>query len=138
MKYTQPSDDLLLSLPFGAIGGAMCGTVIFSFASLTGNTGDTGSYVGAWDWGVLGLGIMYGGFFGILMGPLGYIIFLRNIGIKKAILPAAIGTIVGGCFGALNHIAAALFYGCLGFFLSLFVLWLSINIKGRLTALKQK
>jgi hypothetical protein len=138
MKLTQPSDDFLKSLPFGAIGGAVCGFVIFSFASLVGHSGTTGSeYVGAWDWGDIGLGIMYGGFFGLLMGPLGYIIFLRQIGLRKAILPATAGTIVGGCLGALNHIAAALFYGCIGFFLSLFALWFISRIKGRLKTIKQ-
>jgi hypothetical protein len=138
MKLSQPSDDFLKSLPFGAIGGAACGIVIFSFASLIGHSGTTGSeYVGAWDWGNIGLGIMYGGFFGLLMGPLGYIIFLRQIELRKAILPAAVGTIVGGCLGALNHIAAALFYGCIGFFLSLFAFWLISRIKGRLKTIKQ-
>jgi len=84
MKLTQPSDDLLKSLPFGAIGGAACGIVIFSFDSLIGHSGTTGSeYVGAWDWGNIGLGIMYGGFFGLLMGPLGYIIFFKTNWIKK-------------------------------------------------------
>lgn len=127
-----------MSLPFGAIGGAVCGSIIFSFASLIGHSGTTGSeYVGAWDWGDIGLGIMYSGFFGILMGPLGYIIFLRNIGLKKAIFPASIGTIFGGGFGAFNHILAALFYGCLGFFLSLFGLWLNMRLKDRLKAIKQ-
>jgi len=138
MKLTQPSDDFLKSLPFGAIGGAACGIAIFSFASLIGHSGSTGSeYIGAWDWGIIGLGIMYGGFFGLLMGPLGYIIFLRQIGLRKAILPAAVGTIVGGCLGALNHIAAALFYGCIGFFLSLFAFWFISRIKSRLKTIKQ-
>ena len=138
MKPTQSSNDFLKSLPFGAIGGAVCGVVIFSFASLIGHSGTTGSqYVGAWNWGAIVLGVMYGGFFGLLMGPLGYIIFFRQIGLNKAIIPAGIGTIVGGCIGALNHIAAALFYGCIGFFLSLFTVWLISRIKGRSTTIEQ-
>lgn len=137
LQYNQPSDDLLLSSPFGAIGGAVCGTVIWSFAALTGNSGDTGAGIGTWDWGVIGLGIMYGGFFGILLGPLGYIIFLRNIGLKKAILPAAMGTIVGGCLGALKHIAAGLIYGCIGFFIALVVLRAIYYFKDRTAASSQ-
>jgi hypothetical protein len=130
LKLSRPSDELLMSLPFGAIGGAVCGSVILSFASLIRHSGITRSeYVGAWELADIGLGIIYGGFFGMLMGPLGYIIFLHNIGLRKAILPASIGTIVGGCFGAFNHILAALFYGCLGFFLSLFGFWLIMRRK---------
>ena len=138
MKLTQSSNDFLKSLPFGVIGGAACGIVIFSFASLIGRSGTTGAdYIGAWNWSHIVLGIMYGGFFGLFMGPLGYIIFLRQIGLRKAILPAAVGTIVGGCLGALNHIAAALFCGCIGFFLSLFAFWFISRIKGRLKTIKQ-
>jgi hypothetical protein len=138
MRPNQSFEDFWYSFPYGAVGGAASGIIILSFASLTGHSGTTGSeYVGAWDWGNIGLGIMYGGFFGLLMGPLGYIIFLRQIGLRKAILPAAAGTIVGGCLGTLNHIAAALLYGCIGFFLSLFAFWFISRIKGRLKTIKQ-
>lgn len=58
MKLTQPSDDFLKSLPFGAIGGAVCGIAIFSFASLIGHSGTTGSeYIGAWDWAISASGL---------------------------------------------------------------------------------
>ena len=138
MKLTQPSNDFLKSLPFGAIGGAVCGSVIWSFTSLIGNSGYTGAeYIGAWEPSVVCLGMMFGGFFGVLMGPLGYIIFLRNIGLRQAILPAAIGTMVGGCLGAFNDYIAALIYSCLGFFLSLFAVWLIVRWKDRLKAIKQ-
>ncbi len=130
MKPNQASQDFLMSLPFGAIGGAISGIIIFSFASLTGHSGTTGSeYVGAWDWGNIGLGIMYGGFFGLLLGPLGYFILLKNIGIKKAILPAFVGTIAGGCLGALKNISAGLLYGCVGFFIALAVLRAIYSLK---------
>ncbi len=80
---------------------------------------------------------MYGGFFGILMGPLGYFIFLKNSEIKKAILPALVGTIVGGCLGALKHIAAGLFCGCAGFFIALAVLRAIYYFRDRSTASSQ-
>ena len=124
--------ELLKSFGFGAIGGAVCGSVIWSFTSLIGNSGTTGTeYIGYWDWGVLGLGIMYGSFFGILLAPLGYVIFLRNIGLRKGTLPAAIGTILGGFYGAFTSIFEALRFGCLGFFLSLFGLWLITHVMRR-------
>lgn len=70
-------------------------------------------------------------FFGILITPLGYLIFLRNIGFRKGILPAAIGTILGGCLGAFRGPFAALCFGCLGFFLSLAILRASYAFKDR-------
>jgi hypothetical protein len=138
MKSNQPSQNILKSLPYGALGGAASGIIIFSFASLTGHSGTTGSeYVGAWDWGNVGLGILYGGFFGLLLGPLGYFIFLKNIELKKAILPAFIGTTLSGCAGALTNILKALLYGCIGFFLALAVLRVIYYFKNRSTALRQ-
>ncbi len=65
-----------MSLPFGGIGGAVCGSVIWSFAALTGHSGTTGTeYKGYWELSVVLLGMTYGGFFGAIMGPLGYIFF---------------------------------------------------------------
>jgi len=120
------SSELLLSILLGLFGGSVCGIVILSFNSLIGRSGTTGSeYVGAWDWGIIGIGIMYGSFFGILAAPLGYIIFIRKIGLRKAIFPAAAGTILGGFFGAFYGPSEALYYGCLGFFSALFGLWLT-------------
>ncbi len=117
--------DLTLSFELGVLGGAVCGILILSFNSLIGRSGTTGSeYVGAWDWGIIGLGIMYGGFFGIIMAPLGYILFLRKIGVRKAIFPAFLGTILGGFFGGLAGPADAMTFGCVGFFIALFGLWL--------------
>ncbi|MEW6714980.1 MAG: hypothetical protein AB1306_07825 [Nitrospirota bacterium] len=138
LKLSPPSDNLIRSIPFGVIGGAICGSVIWSFTSLIGHSGTTGSeYVGAWELADVFLGMMYGGYFGIIMGPLGYVIFLRNIGLRKAILPASVGTIAGGCLGAFNDILTALYYGCIGYLLSLSVLWFVVHLKNRLKANKQ-
>ena len=117
--------DLTLSFELGVVGGSICGILILSFNSLIGRSGTTGSeYIGAWDWGVVGLGIMYGGFFGILIAPLGYIVFLREIGVRKAILPAFLGTILGGFFGSFFGPSDAMAFGLSGFLISLLVLWL--------------
>lgn len=123
MKNKTNIPEWSLSIIFGVLGGAACGIIILSFNSLIGKSGTTGAeYRGAWNWGVLGLGIMYGSFFGMLMAPLGYFIFLRKIGLRKGILLAALGTILGGCVGALRGPFEALCYGCLGFFLALGIL----------------
>ncbi len=106
----------------GLIGGSICGILILSFNSLIGRSGTTGSeYIGAWDWGIVGLGIMYGGFFGIFLVPLGYIIFLRKIGVRKAIFPAFLGTILGGFFGGFFGPSDAMACGISGFLISLLV-----------------
>jgi hypothetical protein len=103
----------------GVIGGSICGILILSLNSLIGRSGTTDSnYIGAWDWGIVGLGIMYGGFFGI------YIIFLRKIGVRKAILPAFLGTILGGFFGGFFGPSDAMVCGISGFLISLLVVWL--------------
>lgn len=55
--------DLLLSFIIGVLGGAAIGIIILSFNSLIGKSGTTVSVsFGAWNWGVLGLGLMYGSF----------------------------------------------------------------------------
>jgi len=117
--------DLPLSFALGVIGGSICGILILSFNTLIGRGGTTGSdFIGAWDWGIVGLGIMYGSFFGIALAPLGYIVFLRKIGVRKAILPAFLGTILGGFFGGLFGPSDAMVCGFSGFLISLLVLWL--------------
>jgi len=109
----------------GLIGGSICGILILSFNSLIGRGSTTGlDYIGAWDWGIVGLGIMYGGSVGIFMAPLGYIVFLRKIGVRKAILPAFLGTNLGGFFGGFFGPSDAMACGVSGFLISLLVLWL--------------
>ncbi len=134
-KNKRNIPDLALSFIFGVLGGAACGIIILSFNSLIGKSGTTGSvYFGAWNWGILGLGLMYGSFFGILIAPFGYLILLRNIGIGKGILPGTIGTILGGCLGAFRGPFEALCFGCFGFFLSLAILRVSYVFKDRSTS----
>ncbi len=124
MKTIKNKSDLPLSFLAGVIGGSLCG-IILLFANQVIWLNSTSG--GVWDWGFLGLGILYGSFFGILMAPLGYIIFLRQIGVRKAVLPASMGTIFGGSIGAYFNLVAALIFGCLGFFLCLFGLWLTMR-----------
>ena len=116
--------ELLLTVPLGATGGALCGAVILTFSSLIGSyPGTESESVGYW-WYFLGLGAIHGGYVGIVVVPIGYLIFLRRIGLKKAIFPASIGTLVGGGIGAFSTPERALLAGVLGFILILFGLWL--------------
>jgi hypothetical protein len=115
--------ELLLAVPLGAIGGALCGAVILTFSSLIGSFPGTESESAGYWWYFLGLGAIHGGYVGIVVAPIGYLIFLRRIGLKKAIFPATIGTLVGGGIGAFSSPERALLAGVLGFFLILCGLW---------------
>lgn len=123
--------ELLLAVPLGAIGGALCGAVILTFSSLIGSyPGTESEYVGPW-WYFLALGATFGGYVGIVVAPIGYLIFIRRVGLKKAIFPASIGTLVGGGIGAFSTPERALLAGVLGFFLILGGLWLSSLLERR-------
>ncbi len=123
--------ELLIAVPLGAIGGALCGAVILTFSSLIGSyPGTESEYVGLW-WYFLALGATFGGYVGIVVAPIGYLIFLRRVGLKKAILPVSIGTLVGGGIGAFSSPERALLAGVLGFFLSLGGLWFRSYSKDR-------
>ncbi len=115
---------LLLAVPLGAIGGALCGAVILTINALIGPPLLGPQYVGHWEPYFLGLGAIHGGYIGIVVAPIGYLIFLRKVGLKKAIFPAFIGTLIGGGIGAFGQPGWAICAGVLGFFLSLGGLWL--------------
>lgn len=109
-----------VSITLGLVGGAICGAVILSFGALLGRSGTTGTeYVGYWDVGLVWVGFLYGGLFGMIVGPIGYATYVRKMGFQIAILPASIGTVVGGCIGAVAAPPVAVITGVLGFFLAL-------------------
>lgn len=123
--------ELSLSVPLGAIGGALCGVVILTFSSLIGSyPGTESEYVGPW-WYFLALGATTGVYVGIIVAPIGYLIVLRRVGLKKAIFPAVIGTLVGGGMGAFSSPERALLAGVLGFFIILCGLWMRSYSKDR-------
>jgi hypothetical protein len=122
--------ELLFALALGAIGGALCGAIILTIYSLIGP--DIGTeHKGHFEPSLLPLGAIHGGYLGIVVAPIGYLIFLRKVGLKKAIFPAFIGTLVGGGIGAFGGIGMALLAGVLGFFLSLGGLWVRSYSKDR-------
>ena len=111
---------LLLSLLLGVVGGGICGATILIFGGLIGRSGNTGEeYFGFWNVDTIWLGLLYGGFFGAFVGPLAYPILVRKIGFQKSILPAFLGTIVGGSAGAVAGPPLAVLTGICGFFLAL-------------------
>lgn len=58
-----------VSITLGLVGGAICGAVILSFGALLGRSGTTGTeYVGYWDVGLVWVGFLYGGLFGMICG----------------------------------------------------------------------
>jgi hypothetical protein len=110
----------LLSIAVGAVGGAVCGAAILSFGDLIGRSGSTGSeYVGYWSIDTVWLGFLYGGLLGALVTPVAYLTMVRKIGFRKAFLPAASGTLLGGIVGAIGSPPTAVLTGVAGFFLAI-------------------
>jgi ABC-type Mn2+/Zn2+ transport system permease subunit len=85
---------------------------------LIGKSGTTGTeYVGYWaPQHALFAATIYGSPIGMLMCPIGYFLFLRHIPFFKALWVTALGTIVGGCIGALIGSPLAVLTGIAGFF----------------------
>jgi hypothetical protein len=108
---------LALSCAIGLLGGMICGATILSLCGLSGRSKTTGAeYIGYWNFGLVLVGAMYGGPLGAILGPLGYVAVVREVGFRSAMLPAAIGTIVGGFAGSLITPVLGVPAGILGFF----------------------
>jgi hypothetical protein len=111
---------VLLSIPLGIVGGAVCGAAILSFGDLIGRSGDTGTgYIGYWNVASVWLGLLYGGLLGAVVTPIAYLALVRKIGFRKAVLPATIGTLLGGFVGAVVGPPLAVLTGVLGFFVTI-------------------
>ena len=106
----------------GVVVGGGCGAAILSFGALIGKSGTTGTdYVGYWDVSLVWLGLLYGGFFGLVVAPLGYVLLARRVGIRRAFWPATTGTLIGGLLGAFGAEPLAVGTALGGFILGL--LW---------------
>ena len=93
--------NVFLSLLLGLAGGGICGAAILVFGAFIGRSGTTGTeYFGYWDPAIVPIGLFYGGLLGAIVGPLAYPFLVRKIGFQKAILPAFLGTVIGGFVGA--------------------------------------
>ncbi len=93
--------SVFLSLLLGMVGGGICGAAILVFGAFIGRSGTTGTeYFGYWDPAIVPIGLFYGGLLGAIVGPLAYPSLVRKIGFQRAILPAFLGTIVGGLRGS--------------------------------------
>jgi len=126
-KASATIGGVFLSLLLGIVGGGVCGAAILVFGGLIGRSGTTGTeYFGYWDVDLIWLGLLYGVFFGAFVGALAYPFLVRQIGFQKAILPAFLGTIVGGFAGAVAGPPLAVLTGISGFFLALF--WTRIRL----------
>ena len=119
----------LLSLLLGIVGGGLCGAVILVFGAFIGRSGTTGTeHFGYWDVAIVPIGLLYGGLFGALVGPLAYALVVRTIGFQKALVPAFVGTIIGGFLGAVAGPPFAVLTGICGFFVALF--WAKVKLSG--------
>jgi hypothetical protein len=118
---------ICLSLFSGIIGGAICGAAILVFGAFIGRSGTTGEeYFGFWDPAIIPIGLFYGGLFGAIAGLLAYPLLVRKIGFRKAILPAFLGTMVGGFLGAIAGPPFAVLMGIGGFFVAL--IWTRVRL----------
>lgn len=111
---------LIFCTALGILGGAICGAAILSFGDLIGRTLSTGDHIGHWSVGDLGVGAMYGAPLGVLVALIAYPILIRAIGIRRAIVPATVGTLTGGFAGCVIVGAPfAVLTGVIGFFAAL-------------------
>jgi hypothetical protein len=129
VKISKAMGGVFLSLLLGIVGGALCGAAILVFGAFIGRSGTTGTeYFGHWDVAIVPIGLLYGGLFGALLGPLAYALVVRTIGFQKALVPAFVGTIVGGFVGAVGRPPIAALTGICGFFVALF--WAKVKLSG--------
>jgi hypothetical protein len=125
-KTRKTIGGAFLSLLLGVVGGGICGATILVFGAFIGRSGTTGTeHFGYWDAAIVPIGLFYGGLFGALMGPLAYALVVRTIGFQKAIVPAFLGTIMGGFLGAVAGPPFAIVTGICGFFIAL--LWAKVK-----------
>ena len=111
---------IALSLFLGIIGGAICGAAILTFGVFIGRSGTTGDYFGHWEPAAIPIGLFYGGLFGAVAGLLAYPL-IRTTGFRRSVLPAFLGTIVGGFLGEIASPLLAVIMGICGFFVALFL-----------------
>lgn len=113
--------EVCLSCLLGLIVGAACGAVILSLGDLVGRSGNTGEeYSGHWNVDTVQLGLLYGGFFGVLVAPVAYILRVHTIGFQRAFAPALVGTLLAGCTGAFVSPPIAAISGISGFFIGIY------------------
>jgi hypothetical protein len=105
----RDATNLLLALLIGIIGGAFCGALILPI-SLYRSTHEL-----VWSTSVLYWGLLYGAIIGGLGVPAAHFLLLRKIGFRKAFVPALVGTLIGGIFGALANPFWAMLSGIVGF-----------------------
>jgi hypothetical protein len=126
-KISRAVGSVLLSLLLGTVGGGVCGAAILVFGAFIGRSGTTGTeYFGYWNTAIIPIGLFYGGLFGAMAGPLAFPFLVRKIGFKRAVLPAFLGTVVGGFAGAVAGPPFAVLTGICGFFLAL--LWTRVRL----------
>src|SRR5277367_4917185 len=121
VKTSKAIGGALLSLLLGIVGGGLCGAAILVFGAFIGRSGTTVTeYFGYWDVAIIPIGLVYGGLIGAFAGPIAYALVVRTIGFQRALMPAFVGTIIGGFTGAVAGPPFAVLTGICGFFIALF------------------
>ena len=111
--------DAVLSMLAGIGAGGLCGIAIAVFASLIGHTMRYDARVGHLDIGLISVSFAVGMVLGAFVSPIAYLTLCRKVGMGKALLPAIIGTLLGGFVGALWNPLVAVLTGIAGFVFAL-------------------
>ncbi len=104
----------------GAIGGWVCGFLIFSFSYFIGRSGDSPAPpVGNVDFVTMaGLALFYGVPLGVLLFSVGYWKFLRGLSVGAIVLLPFLATLGGGLIGAMATPIIAALLGIVSFFIA--------------------
>jgi hypothetical protein len=121
VKVGKAAGGGFLSLLLGIVGGGACGATILVFGALIGRSGTTGTeYIGYWEISLIWLGLLYGGLFGAVVGPIAYALVVNNIGFRDSVWRALVGTLAGGFAGAIAGPPLAVITGISGFFIGVY------------------
>jgi hypothetical protein len=111
--------DAVLSMLAGIGAGGLCGIAIATFASLIGHTVRYDARVGHLDLGLISVSFAVGMVLGAFISPIVYLTLCRKVGMGKALLPAIVGTLLGGFVGDLWDPLVAVLTGIAGFVVAL-------------------
>jgi hypothetical protein len=111
--------DAVLSMLAGIGAGGLCGIAIATFASLIGHTARYDARVGHLDLGLISVSFAVGMVLGAFISPIAYLTLCRKVGMGKALLPAIVGTLLGGFVGDLWDPLVAVLTGIAGFVVAL-------------------
>jgi hypothetical protein len=104
-QMLKDATNLLLALLIGITVGALCGAVILLIST----------HELVWNNTALHWGLLYGALIGGIGVPVAHLFLLRKVGLRRAFIPALVGSLVGGMLGAIADPFWAMVLGIAGF-----------------------